>query len=194
MNVLKTISLLTGGMVLVTGLLVASISAPGKRERVNQKALIVQQFEKRIAAYVQVHKAAAAGVPALKPKDSPAKIMKYEHALAVRIIAARPHASQGNIFTPSIAREFRRLILNTMRAPQAGRIRTSLRRGAQVNANVQVNHPYPAMTPVETMPPSLLSTLPELPAELEYRVVEHDLVLHDVKANLVVDFIPRAIP
>jgi hypothetical protein len=57
-----------------------------------------------------------------------------------------------------------------------------------------VNHPYPAMKPVETTPPSLLLNLPKLPAELEYRVVGHDLVLHDVEADLVVDFVPRAIP
>ncbi|HKT11053.1 MAG TPA: hypothetical protein VJW77_04430 [Terriglobia bacterium] len=49
------------------------------------------------------------------------------------------------------------------------------------------------MAPVETTPPSLLLNLPKLPAELEYRVVQHDLVLHDVKANLVVDYVPGAI-
>jgi len=33
-----------------------------------------------------------------------------------------------------------------------------------------------------------------LPPELDYRVVGRDLVLRDVKANLVVDFIANAIP
>jgi hypothetical protein len=36
----------------------------------------------------------------------------------------------------------------------------------------------------------LLDVLPRLPEELEYRFVGRDLILRDVKANLIVDFIP----
>ncbi len=194
MKCLKMIPLRLGGIMLVPAVLATGVSAHGRRERVNPEAAVIQQFDKRVAAYVQLHNAAAAHLPALKPEVSPAKILNYEHALAVRIRAARPHANQGNIFTPPIAREFRRLIQTTMHARQARRIRASLQRGAHVKTNIVVNRPYPAMTPVETTPPSLLLNLPKLPAELEYRVVEHDLVLHDVKANLVVDFVPGAIP
>jgi hypothetical protein len=35
--------------------------------------------------------------------------------------------------------------------------------------------------------------LPPLPAELEYRVVGHSLILRDIEANLIVDFIVNAI-
>lgn len=194
MKLLKMIPLRLGVIMLIPTVFVAGASAPGKSDRVNQEAAIIKQFDKRIAGYVQLHKTAAAHLPALKSKESPANIQKYEHALADKIRTERPNAGQGYIFTPPIAAEFRRLIQSTMHAPQAGRIRTSLLRGPQVKSKVQVNHPYPAMTPVETTPPSLLSNLPKLPSELEYRVVGHDLVLHDIKANLVVDFVPRAIP
>ena len=44
------------------------------------------------------------------------------------------------------------------------------------------------------MPPSLLMALPQLPRELDYRIVGRDLVLHDVNADLVVDIIPNALP
>ena len=40
------------------------------------------------------------------------------------------------------------------------------------------------------MPPSLLLNLPKLPKELEYRFVDHELIVRDVAANLIVDFIP----
>jgi hypothetical protein len=36
--------------------------------------------------------------------------------------------------------------------------------------------------------------LPELPPGLAYRFVGRDLVLKDIKAELVVDLIPNAIP
>jgi hypothetical protein len=36
--------------------------------------------------------------------------------------------------------------------------------------------------------------LPELPPELAHRFVRHDLALKDIKAGLIIDLIPNAIP
>ena len=36
--------------------------------------------------------------------------------------------------------------------------------------------------------------LPELPPELAYRLVTHDLALKDIKAGLIVDLISNTIP
>jgi hypothetical protein len=179
---------------LISTFLTGNASARSQHQRVNQESAIIAEFQKRVSDYVKLRKSAAAQLPALKSTASPARILEYQHDLAAKIIAARPHATQGNLFTPSIAVEFRHLIHITMRGPEESRIHASLQRGAPVKSKTEVNHPYPAMTPVETTPPSLLLNLPKLPAGLEYRVVGHDLVLHDVDANLVVDFIPRAIP
>jgi hypothetical protein len=44
------------------------------------------------------------------------------------------------------------------------------------------------------MPPDLLARLPRLPRGLEYRFVNHDLVLRDIDANLIIDVVPEAIP
>lgn len=179
--------------VLLSFLAALGLAASGQRQATNQKSAIVAEFQKRVDSYMKVHKAAAGQLPALKSTASEAKILAYQHALAGKIVAARPHATQGTIFTPPIAAEFCRLIRTAMTGPRERRIRASLQRGTPVKSNVEVNHPYPAMVPVATTPPSLLLNLPKLPTELEYRVVDHDLVLHDVKANLVVDFIPGAI-
>jgi len=70
----------------------------------------------------------------------------------------------------------------------------SLRRSEPVVLPLKVNRAYPEGVPLETTPPSLLAKLPELPAELEYRVVGHALVLRDATANLIVDFLPDVIP
>jgi hypothetical protein len=58
---------------------------------------------------------------------------------------------------------------------------------------LKVNSRYPATAPLPTVPPNLLVRLPQLPEELEYRIVNRDLILRDVNANLIVDFIPSAI-
>lgn len=194
MKLLRMIPLQLGGVILIPIFLSARGPVSTGQERTNHHAVLIQQFEKRISGYIQFHKAAAAHLPVLKPTASPAKILQHQQALAARIRAERPHARQGDIFTPPIAAEFRRLIQITMHTREAGRIRASLQRGPRVKTRVAVNHSYPAMTPVETTPPSLLLNLPKLPSELEYRVVGHDLVLHDVEANLVVDYLTRAIP
>lgn len=161
--------------------------------RENRDALLVADFETRIAEYVQLHKKEAAQLPPLKPTDSPARINDYQTELAQKIRDARRGAREGDIFTPPIAAEFRRLIGIAMQGRDSALIRTSLRRGEPVRIPVAVNGVYPSTVPLQTTPPSLLLNLPNLPPEMDYRVVGRDLVLRDATANLIVDFIPRAI-
>ncbi len=168
-------------------------SASGQKVRVNQDALLVDEFQKKVADYVKLHRDAAAKVPPLKSTDSPTRIDEYQRALASMIRAARPQARQGDVFTSPIAAEFRRLIKITMRGPQANLIHASLRRGEPVSLTVSVNDAYPPTVPLQTAPSSLLLNLPKLPPEVEYRVVGHNLVLRDVAANLIVDFLPGAV-
>jgi hypothetical protein len=59
---------------------------------------------------------------------------------------------------------------------------------------LQVNQAYPENVPLQSTPPTLLLNLPEPPDGLEYRIVGRDLILRDVEANTIVDFIPDAIP
>ena len=44
------------------------------------------------------------------------------------------------------------------------------------------------------MPWCVLRELPLVPHELQFRFVEHDLVLIDIGASLVVDVLPNALP
>ena len=59
---------------------------------------------------------------------------------------------------------------------------------------LKVNEVYPDNQPRTTMSPTLLNRLPVLPQELAYRIIGRALVLQDTKTNLIVDFIPNAIP
>ena len=47
---------------------------------------------------------------------------------------------------------------------------------------------------MQTTPPTLLLNLPKLSEKLDYRIVGNNLVLRDVEANLIVYFLPQAIP
>jgi hypothetical protein len=132
-------------------------------------------------------------LPALKPTDSRETITRREADLGRLIQQARPGAAQGVFFTAPIAAEFRRLIGIALRGRSEARIVKSLQHAEPVEGQLKVNAPYPPV-PLQSMPPTLLGNLPELPPGLDYRVVGHALVLRDVQANLVLDFIRGAIP
>lgn len=63
-----------------------------------------------------------------------------------------------------------------------------------VHAPARVHADYPAGRSIPLMPTCLLIALPRLPPELQYAFVGRDLILRDVHAGLIVDFVPRAIP
>jgi hypothetical protein len=163
-------------------------------QKVNQDALIQQDFQNRVAEYVKLHKTVEAELPKLKPTDLPAKIAEHEHELARRIREARQRARQGDVFTAEIGGEFHRLIGITMRGSDAARIQQSLRSAEPVRLQLRVNDEYPASIPLQSTPPTLLENLPKLPPEVDYRVAGHDLLLRDVGANIIVDFMTGAIP
>ena len=57
----------------------------------------------------------------------------------------------------------------------------------------RVYDPYPDWATQE-MPAQLLQALPPTPRDIEYRLIDHDLVLLDIHANLIVDVLPDVIP
>jgi hypothetical protein len=162
---------------------------------VNPDAQIQKDFDKRIQDYVKLCNTAREGLHKLKPTQSADTIQVHEKGLAHRIRELRRNAAQGDIFTPDIATEFRRLIGMTMQGQDATRVHKSLERAEPVHLqSLRVNRSYPEGVPLQSTPATLLQNLPKLPKELEYRVVGRALVLRDTEANLIVDFISDAIP
>ena len=165
------------------------------QDKVNQHASILQDFRAHVAEYVKLHNNIRSEIHGLKPTKSAEAIEQYQQRFAQRLREARADAAEGDIFTSETAAEFRRLIRIAMRGPDAARIRASLESASPVELkDIRVNHQYPPGLPLESTPPSLLLNLPDLTPEVEYRVVGHALILRDIDANLIVDFIPDAIP
>lgn len=168
----------------------AKIAAPAN---VNAEALLLQDFQKRIDAYLAVRKKAASGVPPLKVTNDPAAINRGEDGLAASIGAARADAKPGDIFTPAIRSKFRRLLAPEMKGEDGKDAREVMDDDAPASLPLKVNAKYPEGAALPTVPASILTNLPKLPEELEYRIVDKHLILRDAKANIIVDFIPNAI-
>lgn len=163
---------------------------PSRGENVSQKGL--REFSSRVAEYLNLRKQNAGTSPG--PTKSARKLTETREQMRARVQAVRANAPQGNIFTPTVAAYFHRQIAQAFRGPQGARVLASLRRAEPVKIKVVINQPYPDGIPLQSMPPSLLMKLPKLPKELEYRIVNRDLVLLDSAPNLVVDILPDAIP
>ena len=173
--------------------------APGFTEwartpQVNEEARDFKIFTDRVQEYVKMQKGLKASLPALNPTKDAARIIEHQHALARKIADARRDARQGDIFTREVAERFRKIIDRTFRGPEGRLARETIRADSGSKVVVlHVNDVYPDEIPMTTTPPTLLYRLPNLPQELAYRIVGHDLTLLDTEARLIVDLIPNAI-
>ena len=169
------------------------LAAQGASYGTEQVSRIVNDFGTRVTRYLELRTQKAGGPP--KSTKSTNELQNKEQDTRAKVQDARSNARQGDIFAPEIAEYFRHQIAATFNGPQGERIRASMRRAEPVhNLAIGVNQSYPDGVPLQSTPPSLLLNLPRLPQELEYRIVGHDLVLHDITANIVVDFVPNAVP
>lgn len=167
--------------------------------KVNPDAAVFADFKARIDKYVEVHKKAvkesAKNALPLKETHQPAKIQAAEGALAATIRAARWNAMPGDIFTPAIREQFRRLINPELKGEDGHDTKEVIKDDAPKPGVVplKVNADYPEKAAFPTVPANILANLPTLPEELDYRIINKDLILRDVQANLIVDYIPNVI-
>jgi hypothetical protein len=169
-------------------------------DNANPDALVLVDFQKRIDAYMNVHRQAQKDVPPLKETNDPAKIKVAQQALGARIRALRADAKAGDILTPEVRNKFRRLMYPVVEGTAGRETKQELKEdiherdeGIAKKVPLKVNATYPEGDPLPTTPPNLLMNLPKLPEELEYRIIDKSLILRDAQANIIVDYIPNAI-
>jgi hypothetical protein len=168
--------------------------ASGQPQRVNADALLSVQFLKRVEEYVALHNKLEATLPKRPEHPTPEQVDAHERALSKLIIEARPRARQGDILKQDTRAYLRRQIARALSGPDARAIRQDIREDNPGNVKLQVNGRYPDGIPVTTMPPGVLAELPRLPDDVEYRFIGERLILLDVHAQIVVDFMDGAIP
>jgi len=157
-------------------------------------------FQRRVDDYVALRNRLAAKVGPIDETRSQAEIAARAATLAQLIGNARTGAKQGDIFTPAAAAQFVVLIKREFqdRPDSVKETREDQeeehRSDGLPDFEPRVNQIFPTAYPLPTFPPALLPRLPTLPKEVEYRIIAHHLILRDVEANLIVDFIPHVVP
>lgn len=160
---------------------------------VNAVGAAVQEFQKRIQAYMKIHNEAEGKVPNLKRTDDPVEISTREKALGEMIMTLRPGAQPGDIFAKEYQPYFIQIVQEDFKKRSVAD-RKALVHEMPKGAKVSINTVYPTTLPLITFPATLLRALPDLPPELEYRIVGRHLLLRDVKANLIVDALYDVVP
>jgi hypothetical protein len=169
----------------------AGVNAAG--QPVNAQGAATLEFKKRIDAYLKIHNEAEGKVPNLKRTDDPKEIADRETALANTIMTLRAGAKPGEIFAVEYQPYFIKIVQDDFKGRSAAD-RKALINELPKHIKVDINTVYPTTLPLETFPPVLLRKLPDLPPELEYRIVARSLILRDVKANLIVDILRDVVP
>ena len=146
-------------------------------------------FTAKMDAYADLRRSLQEGLPPLVVTDNPSDILRAEQLLAQRIRQARAGAGRGDIFTEKTRRAFRQL-LRPVTSPATCELIHDDNPG---EFGYAINSEYPKNRPLSTVPASMLAVLPRLPEDVWYRFLYHDLILHDSRANVILDRIDNAI-
>ena len=165
----------------------AAMATDFAQPRANAQAQLMVEFKDHVDAYLGLAKTLSDGLPPLKRTDDPAEIASREVALGNAIRTGRAAARPGDILTKETARAFRRIVKADFRGRSAQRRKLVL--DEIPHFRPRVNQTYPVDSALATFPPTLLRALPALPEGIEYRLLSEALILRDVKANIIVDFI-----
>jgi len=167
---------------------------------------VLRTFHERVESYAALHRCVA---PPQTTTDRtvresqwtcltgtfnrPLSWLMSSNYLASAIRSERFAAQQGDLFSLEIAAAFRQWLADSIGERDGEEFLAELSEGEVVPRGIHptVNEPY-SMTRVFRMPPEVRSGLPALPAELDYRIAARDLVLWDIAAGIVVDFVPDA--
>jgi hypothetical protein len=156
---------------------------------------LIADFKARVDKYMEERKQAQKDTPPLKQTEDPAKISAAQEALAARIGTVRANAKHGDIFTPAIEAHLRRLLAPEMKGEDGRDAKAVMKEDAPTPGQIsyKINAKYPEGTPLPSVAPTVLRSLPILPKGVEYRIVGKDLLLLDMDAQIVVDYMRNAI-
>ncbi len=156
---------------------------------------VLSNFSKQAKDYISKEHSLAADK--MKPTSDVAKLEQERKQLRDAVQQSRPNAKQGDFFTPEAAKAFRKLLAAVLNGPDSTKIKSSLNHaepGAPADFRVNAEFPNQNGQPIQSVPPTVLKVLPALPKEMEYCIAGTTLALRDSSANMVVDFLPNALP
>ena len=160
------------------------------------EAPVIEAFNWRIAVYVQLRDEVERTLSLQWSFDDAEDLFVAIEAMRSGIRARRPTATLGEILTPDVGNLIRARLENRLFAcgQKVEDVLAFINEERSTTArSPQINERFPWELG-SAMWPSFMGVLPPLPDGLEYRFADRDLVLVDVRADLVVDILVKALP
>jgi hypothetical protein len=154
----------------------------------------IAEFDTAIAQYLAMRDRLLRETAGPKANSTAAQLTQASDALAAAIQRARRDAQVGAIFKEPVSSVIKRRIIAVAQRDSVANMFAAIDDEPPSLSTPAIHLRYPAASQLATMPPSLLAELPRLPEALEYRIVGKYLVLRDVSAGLIIDYIPAAVP
>ena len=192
-------------IILATGLamLLAHVGMSARQRSIDHAANMyprtdrqtLADFQARVDRYVALHRQIEATKPPIVVSDDWSSIKESIDTLAGKIRTARASARQGDVFTPEVERWFRLTLGECLAGVDIEDFLADMNEEEWKDFALvpEVHGRWLQGAPLPTMPPHLIAVLPQLPEELQYRFMNRDLILWDVHANVIVDFIRGAL-
>jgi hypothetical protein len=154
----------------------------------------IDVFEKQVKDYIELRNKVRANAPKLSKDSTPEQINAYRITLQNSLRSARPNAKRGEFFRPETADFIRRTLKAEFQGKDRQQLREQIFETETQGVVVRVNYPYAQSAELSEMPATLLTKLPQLPKELRYRFVGHNMLLVDRESDVIIDFMPDALP
>lgn len=156
--------------------------------------VVIQAFEKQVKEYVSVRNKLKENAPKLSKDSTPEQMQAYRTALEQSLRSARAGAKRGDLFRPEASDYIRRTLKNEFQGKDRKELRETMFETETQGVVLRVNYPYAQTAELSEMPATLLTKLPQLPKEIRYRFVGRNMLLVDRESNVIIDYMPDALP
>lgn len=154
----------------------------------------IDVFEKQVKSYIELRNKVRENAPKLSKDSTPEQIHAYRTTLENSLRSARPNAKRGEFFQPATADFIRRTLKTEFQGKDRQELRKNIFETETQGVVLRVNYPYAQTAELSEMPATLLTKLPQLPKELRYRFVGRNMLLVDRESDVIIDFMPDALP
>ena len=154
----------------------------------------INTFEKQVKGYIALRNKVRENAPKLSKDSTAEQIHAYRTTLEQSLRNARANAKRGEFFRPETADFIRRTLKIEFQGKDRKELREQIFETEIQGVVLRVNYPYAQTAEFSEMPATLLAKLPTLPKELRYRFVGRNMLLVDRESDLIIDFMPEALP
>jgi hypothetical protein len=167
--------------------------ADSQADTVNPRAAGMYEFQQRLTAYLKLREELSQRLKPLSPTASAAELTARQGALAAALRAARKNARPGDLIPPAVADQIVTVCMEDFHFRNPEVKRAALQEVPNAQRPV-INRTYPEQEALATVPPLLLSKLPGLPDNLQYRFFGRHMVILDGDTQIIIDYVANVVP